>query len=85
MDRTRRLMYAALGVVGTFLLVFGGHAEIARADVQWVPSIPSKIGSLSTGVVVLICVVAIVAVVIGVFFIRRARAKRRASGPGTGS
>ena len=83
MDRTRRLMYAALGVVGAFLLVFGGHAEIARADVVG-PSIPSKIGSLPMGVVVLICIVAIVAVVIGGVFIRRIRAKR-ASGPGTGS
>jgi hypothetical protein len=78
-------MYAALGAVAAFLLAFGGHAGIARADVTFVPSIPSKIGSLSTGVVVLICIVAIVAVVIGVFFIRRARAKRHASGLGTGS
>jgi len=71
-------MYAALGMVGAFLVVFGGHAEIARADVTWGPSIPSKIGSLSTGVVVLICIVARVAVVPGDFFIRRDPAIRGA-------
>ena len=45
---------------------------------------PESAGGTTPGAVVLICVVAVAAVAIGMFFIRRARTRRRTSGPGTG-
>jgi hypothetical protein len=45
---------------------------------------PESAGGTTAGAVVLICILAVLAIGIGIFFIRRARVKRRASGPGSG-
>ena len=84
MDRRQVLTRAVLGALGAVLLFFGTGPGIAKADSD-VPSVPLSTSITSTTGLVVICIIAIVAVAIGVFFIRRARAKRRASGPGTGS
>ena len=80
----RMLVYSALSGLGAALLFFGGRSGIAEADTVG-PSLPlPNLDSWTTWVVVAVCVVAIVAVAVGIFFIVRARAKRRASGPDAG-
>ena len=82
--RMRMLVYSALSGLGAALLFFGGRSGIAEADTVG-PSLPlPNLDSWTTWVVVAVCVVAIVAVAVGIFFIVRARAKRRASGPDAG-
>jgi membrane protein DedA with SNARE-associated domain len=80
----RILIFAALGGLGTVLWLLGYQTGIAEADSE-PPSLPLlQGGAWSTVDVVVVCVVAVVVVAVGIFFIRRARAKRRASGPGAG-
>jgi hypothetical protein len=84
MDWKHALIGAASSAVGAILLVFGSRPGIAKADAE-PPILPfSDPGSWSTRAVAAICAVVVIAVVLGVYFIRRARAKRRASGPGAG-
>jgi hypothetical protein len=83
-NRGRRLICALLSGLGAVLLIFGGRPGVAAADVVG-PSLPlPSVDSWTTWVVVGVCVVAVAAVVTGVIFLRRAAAKRRASGPGGG-
>jgi H+/Cl- antiporter ClcA len=53
-------------------------ADVANPGLPLPPT-----GTWTTWLVVLICVVAVVAVAFGVYFLQRARIKRRASGPGS--
>jgi hypothetical protein len=85
MNLKRMLIYVACTGLVSILSFFGTQPGIAGADSE-PPSTPVLEGGVwSTGTVVAICVLAVVVVALGVFFIRRARAKRRASEPGAGS
>jgi hypothetical protein len=84
MDRKRMLLCAAFCGIGAIVLLLGSRPGIAVADAIGPSLPPISVGSWTTWVVVLICAVVIIAVAVGIFFIRRARAKRRASGPGAG-
>ena len=76
---------AAPSILAALVVFFALGVGVAYADTD-VPSTPLFEGGVwSNGGVAIICVVAVIAVIVGVVFIRRARAKRRASGPGAGS
>jgi hypothetical protein len=84
MNLKRMLSCVACSGLGAILSFFGSQPGIARADSES-PSTPLFEGGVwSTGTVLIICIVAIIAVAVGIFFILRALAKRRASGPDTG-
>jgi heme/copper-type cytochrome/quinol oxidase subunit 2 len=77
--------YAGPCVIAALVAFFALGAGVAHADTD-VPSTPLFEGGVwSTGGVAIMCVVVVIVVIVGVVFIRRARAKRRASGPGAGS
>ena len=75
MNRKRRLICTLLGFVGAFSLLFGTFPGPARADIAN-PVTGILELAFSTWWVVAVCAIVVAAVAHGVFFIRRARAKR---------
>lgn len=76
---------ASVTVGGLLALAFSAVLpDMVLADSE-VPTVPLFEGGLwSEGTVVVICFVALVAIIVGVALLWRARQKRRASGPNAG-